>query len=729
MAAFDPATLPGRGIKPLVSLRAHPRLALVVFLVVLLAGIPVVFLKGKPSYSAAATVQVAPRYMKNLRDDGELDFPSNTQYRAFLEQQARSVLRYDIVQDAVRTLDPARVAWRGPDESERVAIDRLRGLITVRTVPDTYMIVVQLDGPSKDGLAEIVNAIVATYVERMRTERVFGADVRVRNLETREAELGAAIKDKTTRRTALALELGVTGFTGKEENPYDRLLADLRSAHADARKKRFEAEARLKAFEARGETDIGTRSVQEAVLIDPGLANLKASLYKRRAEVLVKLAGLTPGHPAFAELDEELRLLEGEIEKQTGALSREVRENLKARYATTLEQARRVEEDLANELAETGKRGSGFANLYNEASTLTLDMDQDRKELDIVRQRLNELAGEQNSFGFVRLVNPALPPEQPFGPGKKKLVLMILAAAFGAGLVAPVARDLLDRRLYTVNDAERLLGIPALGWMVERSDAATRLFGEDLMRRLAGGLINEQQRHGTRVFAFSSVKAGAGVSELALSLGRTLDALGYPALVVEANAFKRDARLRAGAAPGQPGLAAALAGQADAGDCVIPANAELPARVPVGDTGGARHIDRLDRIGELADAWGKDYRFILVDIPPLLLSADAEILARSLEHLILVAEAGGITSGELRRAGRQLEKLAPSAVGVVVNRVCPFKGGGYLDQMLMEYLSGRKVGEYFTTPAWRVALQARLAGLRLRRPRLPALRFRRGGGA
>ena len=91
------ANLPGRGIKPLASLLAHPRLALAAFLIVLLAGIPVIFIKGQSMYATTATVQVAPRYMKNLRDDGELSFPSNTQYREFLEHQTRSVLRYDIV--------------------------------------------------------------------------------------------------------------------------------------------------------------------------------------------------------------------------------------------------------------------------------------------------------------------------------------------------------------------------------------------------------------------------------------------------------------------------------------------------------------------------------------------------------------------------------------------------------------------------------------------------------
>lgn len=719
MAGTDTNLLPGRGIKPLVSLMAHPRLALAIFLLVLLAGIPVVFIKGKTLYAATATVQVMPSYMKNMRDDGELSFPSNTQYREFLQQQAKSVLRFDIVQDALRSLGDEARRWYLPGESERLTVDRLRNLLAVRPISDTYMIEVSLQSPGKEGVAELVNAVVKTYVDRMRDERVYGADVRARNLETRESELLRRIQDKTAKRTALALQLGISAFGGKEENPYDRVLADMRSALAEARNKRFDAEAKLKAFTTRGETDINTRSIQEAVLIDPGLANLKSNLYKRRADLLTQIAGLTPQHPAYRELEEEMKRIDSEIATQTGTLSKQVRNSLLARYQTTVDQTQQMEGNLAREFSEQEKRGANFANLHNQAMTLTLDLEQDRKELDAVRERLNQFAAEQNSFGFVRPVNAALPPERPFGPGKKNILLLVVLAALGAGVASTVVRDLLDRRIHTVNDAERVMGIPALGWMVERAEVATQLFGEDLMRRMASGLLREKETQGTRVFAFSSVKPGAGASEMVLSLGQTLTALGYPTLVVEANAFKPDPRMRPpGDAARGPGLAQVLLDQAAPMDCVLPATRDLPARVWLGDTGGARHLDRIDRMGEIGTFWGEPFSFILVDIPPLLLSADAEILARSLQHTILVVEAGAVSAGELRRAARQLEKIEPAAVGVVVNRVLPFAGGGYLKEMLLEYLTGRKVTDYFSLPAWWLEVRARLARLPLRPSRL-----------
>ena len=714
MAQTQIANLPGRGIKPLVSLRAHSRIALLVFFLTVLAGIPVVFNKGQVFYSTTALVQVAPRYMKNLRDDGELDFPSNTQYREFLEQQTKSVARYDIVRDALVSLGDKAKSWRKPGDSERRSVDMLRESLVVRSIPDTYLIEIQLQSPEKDGLAEVANALVATYIERMRKERVFGADVRIRLLETRETEILDTIRQNTEKRTALALQLGIGAFSGKEENPYDRVQADLRSALADARGKRFEAESQLKAFETHGETDIKTRSIQEAVFIDPGLSNLKSNLLKRRADLLIQLSGLQPEHPVHAEVMAELKRIDGEIGTQTSRLKDQVQQNMLARYKTGLDQSTRVESSLKNDLEELQKKGAAFASVYNQAMTLTYDIDQQRKELDAVRDRLNQFSAEQNSFGFVRLVTPALPPELPYGAGKKKILMMVIAAALLLMLAVPVAIDLVDRRIRTVNDAEKVMGIPALGWMVEQTDEATTLFGADLLRRLAGGMLHEQQKHGTRVFAFSGIKSGGGVSELVLALGKTLDSMGYPALAVEANAFRRDSRY----AGDRPGLAECLRGASEPSACVIPAQGTFPARVRMGDAGGQTHIDCLDKMHGVTQAWTKDFSFVLVDLPPLLLSADAEILARNLEHLIVVVEANGTIAGELRRAGRQLEKLDPAAIGIVVNRVKPFDGGGYLRGTMLEYLSGRKLSDYFTTSSWMLTLQMRAIDFQVRFPLL-----------
>jgi hypothetical protein len=52
-------------------------------------------------------------------------------------------------------------------------------------------------------------------------------------------------------------------------------------------------------------------------------------------------------------------------------------------------------------------------------------------------------------------------------------------------------------------------------------------------------------------------------------------------------------------------------------------------------------------------------------------------------------------------------------VGLVVNRIAPFSAGGYLRDLMLESVSGRRREAVYTLPRWRLWLAAR--GLRHQR--------------
>ncbi len=696
----DSPALPGRGIHPLSSLLKHRRLAIGVFILVLLAGTPLAWKKGQPHYQTEATIQVSPRFMRNLKEDQELDFQSNTQYRQFVEHQRRSIGRYDVLRDALDKLGERRSLWQNPDESERRAIERLRERLQVASVPDTYLLRVGLEGDQPQGLAEVVNAVTATFIERMKTEQIFGADERTANLRQREQELLTQIAAQVAQRSDIAQLLSLTTFNEATPNPYDQLMADLRGKLSDALQRRMDAEGALAAFKARGDTTVGLRSVQDAVLNDPGLNSLKASLSARRAALLVQKSGLKADHPGAIAADRELAEIDTELRGQGVRLDSGVRANLLARLQGTADQARDVERGLQDEVNAAEAQASRFARLFQDAMTITADMAQHRSELDKVRERINFLEIESNSLGFLRLVNPALAPELPLGTGRRKLLLLVLLAAGAGALAAPVLRDLLDRRIHTVNDAQRVMGIAPAGWQVERTDNASRVFGDEQLRRMAAALIRSHKARGQQVFGFTGCKPGAGTSSLVLELALTLRKLGYRVLTVEANGFSRDVRF----AGDVPGLTDLLRGQAQHTEVITRGDPTAPARVAVSRRGedGRIGIQRLDRFGQALRDWSALADFVLVDMPPLLVSSDAELLVPVVGSVLLVVEAGATTRGELQRAQRLLKTIDPDAVGLVVNRVAPFTAGGYLRDLMLESISGRSAATVYSLPRWRL---------------------------
>lgn len=694
----DTSPLPGRGIKPLTSLLAHPLLALAVAVLVLIVGAPLAWKKSVPSYSADATIQVAPRYMRNLRDDQELEFQSNTQYRQFVEHMRRSVGRHDVLRDALARLGERRDFWQRPDETERRAIDRLRAALQVSSVPDTYLLRLSLKGDEPEGLAEIVNAVSTTFVERMKSEQIYGADERTRQLREREQELLTRIADLGAQRASIAQQLSLTTFNEGTPNPYDGVVADLRRRLADAQQRRLEAEAALVAFRTRGDTTMASRSVQDAVLNDPGLNTLKGALSTRRATLLTQKSGLRADHPGAAAAERELAEIERELGQQSDQIGDAVRSNLLGRLQGTAEQARSVETGLLQQLQALEDQASTYAQRFQNAMTLTADLSQARSELDKVRERVNHMEVESGSLGFLRIVSAALTPDLPVGPGRRRMLLMVLIAAAGAGLAAPVLRDLLDRRVHTVNDAQRLLGIAPAGWQVERQDAASHLFGDEQLRRIAAALLRSRDARGRRAFGFTACKPGAGVTSLVLELGGMLQALGCRVLVVEAGG--RDPRL----GDDRPGLDALLRGEADADAVVRPGTDARPATVAACLGAEPVPLQRLDRLEAALQHWSQGHDFVLVDMPALLTSADAELLVRALGQVLLVVEAGATTRGELTRARRLLQVIDPQAVGLVVNRVRPFDAGGYLRDLMLETLGRRRLDAVLTVPRWRLWL-------------------------
>ena len=54
------------------------------------------------------------------------------------------------------------------------------------------------------------------------------------------------------------------------------------------------------------------------------------------------------------------------------------------------------------------------------------------------------------------------------------------------------------------------------------------------------------------------------------------------------------------------------------------------------------------------------------------------------------------------RARRTLLRIDPASVGVVVNRIAPFQGGGYLKEQMIESITGRSAGAFLNRPDWRL---------------------------
>jgi succinoglycan biosynthesis transport protein ExoP len=687
-AEGEPRKLPSRGINPLRSLSAHRYIAAAVAgFIIFIIGPPLVYLKGKHYFQTAAALYVSPRFAKNLEQDQELVLESNQQYREFVQQQVKTINRFDIVYAALQKLGDKRFLWQNRKEPDRLAAERLQGELDIKAVPDTYQITIGLEGKKSAGLAEVVNAVLESYITTFRDEELFGSKQRIQALDTERVQVLQEIEAKTARRTELAQQLVVTTFNDSNPNPYDQLLLKAKDAYSEVRRQRFEAQAQLAAVDARQRTAGAgalTSMAEDLALRDPGLTSLKANLNQRRAELLTKRSGLGEQHPGRRAIDQELVEIDAELERMKSSLVASYSRMLVDQKKADLYKQQQVETELAREVQEHTLKATEFATGYQEAMACGKDIERLRKRLDAIDDRIGFLGLENRAPGFIRVFALARPPLVPSKSAHKKLTFMVLAAGLIFGIMIPVALDVFDPRIHVINDLQNILGFAPAGWIPENENG-TELLARDRRMRLATALLRENRNRGSSTFLLTGIKPGSGVTTLALDLAAEIRRLGTEAIVVEANAFRPDRRM------GQsPGLNAALTGPLAPFVMVLNGD-RLPPRIPVGDPGPERRLAQIGGMRSLLDSLRARYPIILIDAPPLLLSGDTEYLAGIADVTLLIAEAGAVTKPEVQRAARTLERLHPGAAGAILNRVRVFGFGGYYRETIREYRTAAKV--------------------------------------
>ena len=381
---MDTSQLPGRGIRPLLSLRKYYRISALIWLVVVLAGIPVAWIKGQSYYGVESVFQVSPNYMKILATDKEVELQSNSQYREFVNHLSTTVKRYDVIQRALIKMREARIDVQPQRLSERKYIEQLQKVVTVRAIPDTYMVRIGLEGPRKETLAEIVNAITASFLETTKSEQIFGSVERVEALEANAKKLQDEITQLEAQRIQYSEKLGLTTFGESAVNPYDVMLSQSREKYTVASIERAHAEATLQSFLTQRETPASMgRSIMEMRLQDTGLQALRNEVVKRSEELGRIASGLEDRHPArkpalmeYEAINKRLQTSESEFEKAAF-------ENVKNRLTASLRQTKQVEAEIQVSLKKIESQAADYARNFQQAMRLTSDMrkrEQEQKE-------------------------------------------------------------------------------------------------------------------------------------------------------------------------------------------------------------------------------------------------------------------------------------------------------------------------------------------------------------
>ncbi|MBI2933648.1 MAG: polysaccharide biosynthesis tyrosine autokinase [Planctomycetes bacterium] len=648
------------------------RKAVVLFLGLLIHGSAGVYLlTATPLYRAEAKLQVEPENGPAFnREESYFLGLRSLRWNDYMGTQLRIITGREIADTALSSLpEPLRTRWR----HKRDPAGLLSSQLQAETVPETYLIRIRYVTEDREEAAPVLDAVVKAYVDSRAgqygaTKRSAAGELSAHTLP----ELQRALQESAAELDSFLAQDGNSELEQRHAATLER-WRKVNERLGAVRLQRLELTSRQKAFE-------DARQVPEQILAVPDARDSETIRELRRQEMTIRdefssRAGrLRTKHPERLALEARLQEIRQGIDAEIARIISGV--------TAQLNEARHEEELLLAESAALEETLAALRKNLFQLNRLKSKVDTAQKTYDLYYGKY----GEANATADVRVANVGVheyprAPQGPFYPNWP----FGLAMAFMLFVVASVGLLLLLERLddtihaqeppETYSGLEPLTVIPAaesIGVDGPRSRPLADIAGPGLeaFRRLRSDmtyrLMSDPNR---RVVALLSPMAGEGKTTVAVRLAEVFAMADKKVLLLEAdlrrpnlhhvlgNVHAADLeKLLTREADPEAVITPARYGRFDVA-CVarsIPNPTELLAGAPVRD---------------LLDYARQQYDVVIVDTPPLLLTADAAIMAKQADLSLLVLRHRVSRRQHVVTAMRELKGLGLAPAGIVLNAV------------------------------------------------------------
>lgn len=289
------------------------------------------------------------------------------------------------------------------------------------------------------------------------------------------------------------------------------------------------------------------------------------------------------------------------------------------------------------------------------------------------------ISGEESGKTIVSIVpmEQAVTPTRPVSPDWKRNFLLGAALGLMAGLGIVVARQSLDRRIRSSDEAEMaadssLLGIVPRSKELAGSVNLSKSMGPaaEAIRQLRTNLRFVSVDEPAKCIVITSSNEGEGKSTIAAHLASMLAASGQPTILVDAD-LRRPVQSGLFGVDGDVGLTHVLARTVQLEEALVQTDNRnlrlLPAgRIPPNPS----ELVGSGRMQALLKGMSKGH-MVIVDAPPLLPVTDASLLSTAADGAILVVKQGKTRVEQVALASRRLEQVKGTLLGVVLNNVPP----------------------------------------------------------
>lgn len=460
-------------------LRARWLSALLVLVVTISATVGVSLLLPK-SYTASASVVVDVRSPDPIAGMvlGAMAMPAYMATQVDIIQSDRVAQR---VVQGLRMAENAetRQKWIEETDGGKGSFDAwlaklIQRKLDVKPSRESNVINISYTSPDPRAAAAIANGFVRAYMDISVGLKVSPAKQYNEFFDARSKELREGIEKAQAKLSAFQKEHGILATDERfdiENQRLNELTSQLVALQALA------AESNSRSAQARSSAD----QLQD-VINNPVVAGLRADLSRQDARLQEMNAKLGDAHPQVQELRANIAELRQKIEVETKRVSGSV--------GVTANINKQREADVRASLEAQRSKVLALKQQRDEVTVMQKELETAQRAYDQVVQRLSQTNLEsQNTQTNISVLTPASEPTDASSPRLmlNALLSVFLGTLLGVGIA--FVRELMDRRVRTLDDLSDGLGLAVIGNLPKpaRTGAASKaalLLPNNVMARL-----------------------------------------------------------------------------------------------------------------------------------------------------------------------------------------------------------------------------------------------------
>ena len=565
----------------------------------------------------------------------------------------------------------------------------LKEKVTAERVEGTHLLRITAESPHPDRAAGYANAVGRAFREHHFARRKDLSSEAFQFLQRQKKKQEEKLARAESELQQFRRKARLVSFPSDkgEQNPVKKRLEELNDKLTETQLQRIELEAEVTLLSRQ------MRSAQESGLpagrllslpqirADTGIRNIRSNLIAAREKVSSLEQTYGPGHPQFKAASARAEFLESQMSQSLDQLIKSLENRLQI--------LRDEEGKLHDEYEAQKKTALSQSEQDVEYTRLKNKVERNRKLFDVLVERMREVDLTTDSPKTqVQIAETADVPQEPVSPKKLRITVLgaFMSLMVGGGLAFLL--EYLDDTIKTPEDLEDGVGLPVLGFVPRMLDRTGDTFehrsvisllqpassASEAFRSVRTSLFFSNAGRQARLLAITSGSAEAGKSTTASNLACVVAQNRRRVVLVDAD-LRRPTVHRTYELAHGTGLSSVLSGKCTASEAIQSPRLEYPSMewldvMPAGGTppNPAELLDSQAMEDVLSELRGR-YDVVIVDTPPVLFAADANIVASKADGTVLVVKSGQNSRSLVERAHQRLTDVDAQVLGAVLNDV------------------------------------------------------------